>query len=101
MNLEDFVNSLPLSSFEALRKTVLVRHHRHAEEIVKGLEYLMSQPSLCQEVDTNREACESVLVEKTSLDKGIVTKVVNRYIQLRDTFGGVNPLANISFDNDS
>ena len=67
MNLVEFVNSLPLSTFDELRKTVILRYRRDAEAVTSALEYLASQSSLRAAALRKRDACEKVLSEKTGI----------------------------------
>ena len=98
MNLEEFVNDLSIETFNELRKTVIARHHKHSEEVVKALEYLTSQPVLCKTAVTDRDLCERALVEQTKLSSALIAKVVDRYLQLKDHFDSQNQNAEIPLE---
>lgn len=93
MELKEFIEQLPFDTFNSLRKVVIERHQRHAEEIASVLEYLISQPPLCKAIFTSREACENVLIEKTNVKREMVVKAIKRFYdivkQMRDS--GVEP----------
>jgi len=88
MNLEEFVNTLTLSTFDNLRVAVIKRHQSNVEKIAEALQYMTKQEALCLAAIKNRPACEKVLAEKTNIEKELAAKVVSRYLELKNHFDG-------------
>jgi len=79
MNLQDFVDSLSLDTYDNLRMAVVNRQRRQAEAFVVGLEYLVSQPVLMKAARINPEACIKIISEKTNFPPELMKKVVDKY----------------------
>jgi len=86
MELEEFVDALPFSAFNELRKTVIARHQRHSEEIALALEYITSQDVLIKSLNRKRPACEKVIAEKCNIPIELASKAVDRYLQMKEHF---------------
>ena len=83
MNVEELVDSLPLSIFNELRKSIIIRHQRHSIEIARALEYLASKETLVKSIKSKRKVCEKILAEKCNISIEISSHVIDRYINLQ------------------
>jgi hypothetical protein len=90
MKLIEFVDSLPFAVFNELRKIVIARHQRHSEEIMMAVGYFRKQKSLIKAIDTNRNACEGVIAEKCGIPKDIASKVIDRYLLMKEHFDRIS-----------
>jgi hypothetical protein len=90
MELGEYVDSLPLATFNELRKVIIARHQRHSAEIAMALEYLASQEVLVKAVKRNRQACEKVIAEKCNISKDLAVRVVDRYLEMKEHFDTQN-----------
>lgn len=90
MDLEKFIDTLPLATFNELRKVIIIRHQRHSAEIAMALEYLSSQDILIRAIESKRPECENVIAEKCKISKDIAVKVIDRYLELKKHFDEQN-----------
>ena len=84
MELKEFVDALPLSTFNELRRVVIEKHQRHSEEVVVAIQYLSAQESLIAAIDKNRPACVKVLAEKCNIQTQIADKAISRFVEMQD-----------------